>query len=74
MKNFFNKLYLSLILVVSVIVNAQTVTPPPPQPESGDAGALATTPIDMYAIWLVVVAVGMITFVASQARKKLIVK
>ena len=74
MKNFFNKLYLSLVFMLSVMANAQSVPPPPPQPESGDTGGLATTPIDMYLIWLIFAAFIMIYFVAMKTRKEIFVK
>lgn len=69
MKSILNKTILSLVLLVlGVLVNAQT--PPPPQEESGDVGGISQ-PVDMYVIWLAIVAVAFIIYFVKQNQKRI---
>ena len=77
MKNILNRTFLSLILFLGVLINAQTQTEtssmptlPPPGEETGEIGGISQ-PIDMYVIWLAVIAMLFIVYYVKQNNKKI---
>lgn len=78
MKNILNKTFLSFVLFFGVLLNAQTDSsaPAPPVPQaageggSGDIGGISQ-PIDMYVIWLAVIAIMFIVCYVKKSNKKI---
>ena len=79
MKNILNKTFLSIVVVfIGVLLNAQTETataevPPIPQETGGGSGDIGgiSQPVDMYVIWLGIVAVAFIIYFVKQNQKRI---
>lgn len=54
--------FLLIFSLFSVIINAQETAPAPPDTFGVGPGARPTTPIDMYQIILLIVAIGLVTY------------
>lgn len=71
MKNIVNKLVLGVLITLGALLSGQMLPPPPPpQEESGGPGAQEDVPVDMYVIFLAIIAVMFIVYFVRQYNNK----
>lgn len=72
MKTIVNKLNLMFLTVLGAVLYGQGTVPPPPPPaeETGGPGAPQNVPVDMYVIFLAVIAVMFIVYFVKQYNNK----
>lgn len=69
MKNIVNKLVLGVLITLGALLSGQMLPPPPPpQEEAGGPGTPA--PVDMYVIFLAIIAVMFIVYFVRQYNNK----
>ncbi len=71
MKNIVNKLVLGVLITLGALLSGQMLPPPPPpQEESGGPGTQEDVPVDMYVIFLAIIAVMFIVYFVRQYNNK----
>lgn len=71
MKNIVNKLVLGVLITLGGVLSGQMLPPPPPpQQESGGPGTKEDVPVDMYVIFLAIIAVMFIVYFVRQYNNK----
>ena len=72
MKNIVNKLVLGVLITLGALLSGQMLPPPPPPQEEtgGGPGTKEDVPVDMYVIFLAIIAVMFIVYFVRQYNNK----